>query len=246
MLINWHWTIFLTKTPFGNEIYFNWFLSGLILTINVSICAWIIAFIIGSLLGILYTLPYRCSFAISKCYVELFRNIPLIIQLFIWYLVIPELLPKNIEYWFKIELDHNTQLFLLSIICLGCFTAARICEQVRLGIQSLSIDQLNAALAIGLTMPQAYYYVILPNAYRTIIPPMTSEILNLIKNSSVTSTIGLSEMTAQINKLLNYSSYTYESFIIITLSYLLINTFIMFLMYIIEKKVFTLQKWRGK
>ena len=71
------------------------------------------------------------------------------------------------------------------MICLGLFTAARVCEQVRAAIQSLPRGQKNAALAMGLTLPQAYRYVLLPNAYRVIVPPMTSEMMNLVKNSLI-------------------------------------------------------------
>jgi glutamate/aspartate transport system permease protein len=73
--------------------------------------------------------------------VELFRNVPLIVQFFTWYLVIPELLPENIGMWFKSELDPNIQFFVSSMMCLGLFTAARVCEQVRAAIQSLPRGQ---------------------------------------------------------------------------------------------------------
>jgi glutamate/aspartate transport system permease protein len=113
--------------------------------------------------------------------VELFRNVPLIVQFFTWYLVVPELLPENIGMWFKSELDPNIQFFVSSMVCLGLFTAARVCEQVRAAIQSLPRGQKNAGLAMGLTLPQTYRYVLLPNAYRVIVPPMTSEMMNLVK-----------------------------------------------------------------
>ncbi len=94
---------------------------------------------------------------------------PLIVQFFTWYLVIPELLPEKIGMWFKAELDPNIQFF-HPMLCLGLFTAARVCEQVRAAIQSLPRGQKNAALAMGLTLPQTYRYVLLPNAYRVIVP----------------------------------------------------------------------------
>lgn len=151
------------------------------MTIALSICAWIIAFLVGSFFGILRTVPNRFLSGLGTLYVELFRNVPLIVQFFTWYLVIPELLPEKIGMWFKAELDPNIQFFLSSMLCLGLFTAARVCEQVRAAIQSLPRGQKNAALAMGLTLPQAYRYVLLPNAYRVIVPPMTSEMMNLVK-----------------------------------------------------------------
>ena len=116
------------------------------------------------------------------------------------------------------------------MLCLGLFTAARVCEQVRAAIQSPPRGQKNAALAMGLTLPQAYRYVLLPNAYRVIVPPMTSEMMNLGKNSAIASTIGLVDMAAQAGKLLDYSAHAWESFTAITLAYVLINAFIMLVM----------------
>ncbi len=170
-------------------------------------------------------------------YVELFRNVPLIVQFFTRYLVIPELLPEKIGMWFKAELDPNIQFFLSSMLCPGLFTAARVCEQVRAAIQSLPRGQKNAALAMGLTLPQAYRYVLLPNAYRVIVPPMTSEMMNPVKNSAIASTIGLVDMAAQAGKLLDYSAHARESFTAITLAYVLINAFIMLVMTLVERKV---------
>ncbi len=91
--------------------------------------------------GILRTVPNRFLSGLGTLYVELFRNVPLIVQFFTWYLVIPELLPEKIGMWFKAELDPNIQFFLSSMLCLGLFTAARVCEQVRAAIQSLPRGQ---------------------------------------------------------------------------------------------------------
>lgn len=237
MSIDWNWGIFLQQAPFGNTTYLGWLWSGFQITVIVSVCAWIIALLVGSLFGILRTVPNRGLATLGACYVELFRNVPLIVQFFIWYLVIPELLPESIGMWFKSELDPNIQFFTCSVLCLGLFTAARVCEQVRAAIQSLPSGQKNAGLAMGLTLPQTYRYVLLPNAYRVIVPPMTSEMLNLVKNSAIASTIGLVDMAAQAGKLLDYSAHAYESFTAITLAYILINAVIMLLMSLVERKV---------
>lgn len=181
MSIDWNWGIFLQQAPFGNTTYLGWLWSGFQITVALSISAWIIAFLVGSLFGILRTVPNRFLSGIGTCYVELFRNVPLIVQFFTWYLVVPEFLPENIGMWFKSELDPNIQFFVSSMLCLGLFTAARVCEQVRAAIQSLPRGQKNAGLAMGLTLPQTYRYVLLPNAYRVIVPPMTSEMMNLVK-----------------------------------------------------------------
>ncbi|AUH01586.1 amino acid ABC transporter permease [Pectobacteriaceae bacterium CE70] len=236
MSIDWNWGIFLQAAPFGNTTYLGWIISGLEVTVALSLCAWVIAFILGSLFGILRTVPNRFIASIGTCYVELFRNVPLIVQFFSWYLVVPELLPSSIGTWFKAELDPNIQFFVSSMLCLGMFTAARVCEQVRAGIQSLPSGQKAAGLAIGLTLIQTYRYVLLPNAYRIIVPPLTSEMLNLVKNSAIASTIGLAELASQAGRLLDYSAHAYESFTAITLAYIGINTIIMLIMQVVERK----------
>ncbi len=237
MSVDWNWGIFLQQAPFGNTTYLGWLWSGFQVTVAVSACAWIIALVVGSIFGIMRTLPGNLLPALGRGYVELFRNIPLIVQFFIWYLVVPELLPQAVGTWFKSELDPNIQFFICSVVCLGLFTAARVCEQVRAAVESLPAGQKNAGLALGLTLPQTYRYVLLPNAWRMIVPPMTSEILNLVKNSAIASTIGLVDMAAQAGKLLDYSSHAWESFTAITLAYIAINAVIMLLMSLVERRV---------
>lgn len=107
MSIDWNWGIFLQQAPFGNTTYLGWLWSGFQVTVALSITAWIIAFLVGSLFGILRTVPNRFLSTLGTLYVELFRNVPLIVQFFTWYLVIPELLPENIGTWFKSELDRT-------------------------------------------------------------------------------------------------------------------------------------------
>ena len=237
MSANWDWGIFFQPAPFGNTTYLGWILSGLKVTVLLSICAWIIAFLVGSLFGILRTVPNKFLSSLGTIYVEIFRNVPLIVQFFTWYLVIPEFLPSSLRDWFKMDLDPNIQFFISSTLCLGLFTAARMTEQVRAAIQSLPRGQKAAGLAMGLTLPQTYRYVLLPNAYRVIIPPMTSEMLNLVKNSAIASTIGLVDMAAQAGKLLDSSARAYESFTAITLAYVGINVIIMLAMHLLEKRV---------
>jgi glutamate/aspartate transport system permease protein len=128
------------------------------------------------------------------------------------------------------------QQFLASMICLGLFTGARVCEQVRAGINALSRGQKSAGLALGFTLPQTYRYVLLPVALRLIVPPLGSELLNIFKNSAVCSTIGLLELAAQGRQLVDYTAQAYESFIAVTAMYLLVNVVIMIGMRMLEKR----------
>lgn len=232
----WNWQIFLTSVPSGETTYLGWIFSGLQMTLALSLSAWVMALIVGTLMGVLRTVPNRWLAGIATLYVEVFRNIPLLVQLFIWYFVLPELLPPALGDAYKAQ-HPALQQFLAAFVCLGLFTGARICEQVRSGIDSLSDGQKNAALALGLSLPQSYRHVLLPVALRIIMPPLTSEFVNICKNSAVASTIGLLELAAQGRQLLDYTAQSYESFIAVTLMFVMINVAIIMLMRAIETRM---------
>jgi glutamate/aspartate transport system permease protein len=193
------------------------------------------ALVLGIGLGVLRTVPNRLLAGSAAAYVEVFRNVPLLVQLFIWYFVLPELLPTTLGDALK-QTDPLAQQFFAALLCLGCFTAARVCEQVRAGIASLPRGQRNAGLALGLTLPQTYRYVLLPMALRLILPPLTSEFLNVFKNSAVASTIGLIELSRQSQQLVDYTAQAYEAFIAVTVLYVLINVLVMFGMRLLERR----------
>jgi glutamate/aspartate transport system permease protein len=232
---HWNWGVFFSRVPSGETTYFFWFVEGLKWTVAISTTAWIIALFLGALLGVLRTVPNRALSGIAATYVEIFRNIPLLVQLFIWYFVVPELLPESIGGAIK-NSPPLLQQFVAGTACLGLFTAARVCEQVRSGIGALARGQQNAGLAMGLSLPQTYRYVLLPMAFRIVIPPLTSEFLNVFKNSAVVSTIGLVELSRQAQQLVDYTAQPYEAFIAVTLAYLMLNVVIMFSMRWVEQR----------
>lgn len=233
MHYHWNWLIFSRPVPTGETTYLGWLLAGLRMTLAVSAVAWIIALVFGTLMGVLRTVPSRVLRGIAGAYVEIFRNVPLLAQLFIWYFVVPELVPFGTQIK---QLNPMLQQFLAAAACLGFFTSARVCEQVRAGLNALSRGQKGAALALGFTLPQAYRYVLLPVAARILVPPLTSELLNTFKNSAVCSTIGLLELAAQGRQLVDYTSQAYESFIAVTALYLVINVAIMAIMRWVERR----------
>lgn len=236
MAYNWNWEVFVQPSATGEGTYLTWLLEGLKWTVTLSLSAWIIALVIGSIIGVLRTVPNRWLSLIAATYVEVFRNIPLLVQLFIWYFVLPELLPGKMGDSFK-QMNPLAQQFLAAMVCLGLFTAARVAEQVRSGINSLPRGQKNAGLAMGFTLAQVYRHVLLPMAYRIIMPPLTSEFLNIFKNSAVATTIGLIELSRQAQQLVDFTAQPYEAFIAVTLLYVLINVTVMFLMRHLEHKV---------
>jgi glutamate/aspartate transport system permease protein len=229
---DWHWRVFLEPAP-GHERYLDWVLSGLKITLTLGLSAWLIALVLGAVLGVMRTLPNKALSTFAAAYVELFRNVPLIVQLFIWYFVGPELLPFGDALK---KIDPVAQQYLAAMLCLGTYTAARICEQVRGGILSLPRGQRLASMALGMTTVQTYRHVLLPMAVRIIVPPLTSEFLNIFKNSAVASTVGLLDLAAQGRQLVDYTSRPYESFIAITAMYILVNAVVMLLMRVVESR----------
>lgn len=225
---NWDWGLLFAHP------YFQWLLSGLLNTIEISLLGWVVAFTLGSLVGIARTLPARPLRLVGTVYVELFRNVPLLVQLFLWFFVLPEVLPGAWGHWLKRDLPAPE--FWSAVACLGTYTASRVAEQVRAGIQSITRGQLQAALATGLTLAQTYRYVVLPIAYRRIVPPLTTEFLTIFKNSSLGLTIGVLELTAQSRQIESYTFHPFEAYTAATVLYVLITTLVMTAMRFVEAR----------
>ncbi len=228
-------SVFLQPAFSGGGIYLDWVISGIQWTLLVSILAWIIAFSVGSVLGVLRTAPLAWLRVPATIYVEVFRNIPLLVQMFIWYFVLPELVPKVAGEWLKTKLPMPE--FTNAVLCLGFYTASRVAEQVRSGIQSIPRGQSEAGLAMGLTLPQVYRHVLLPMGYRIVIPPLTTEFLTIFKNSSIALTIGVLELTAQARQISEYTFKTFEAFTVATVVYVIITLTVAFAMRRLETKV---------
>jgi glutamate/aspartate transport system permease protein len=231
---HWNWHIFFETDPGGTGTYLDMLLSGLWLTIETAICAWIIALILGSLVGVLRTLPSKAASWFSFAYIEFFRNMPLLVQLFLWFFVLPELLPRAAGLWLK-QLPNAP--FWTAAIGVGLFMSARVAVQLGAGIASLPRGQKQAATALGLTLAQGYRYVLLPMAFRIIMPPLTSEFLNTVKNTSVAITIGLIELTGQARAMQEFSFQVFEAFTAATLMYLAINIVVVTGMRFLERSL---------
>jgi glutamate/aspartate transport system permease protein len=218
-------------TQNSDPSYLDWLLKAWGWTLAVAVIALIIAFTVGAVMGTLRTLPTtslwnRSLIRLATAWVELFRNIPILVQVFLWYHVIPS---------FVLPLKSLPSYWLVSI-ALGFFTSARIAEQVRAGIQSLPSGQTAAATALGLTTIQSYRYVILPMALRIMIPPLTSESMNLIKNSSVAFAVSVPELTLFAMQAQEETSKGIEIYLAVTLLYALSAFAVNRLMHQIEKR----------
>ena len=234
MKYNWNWGIFWQLSPDGRGTYLDTLVAGLGWTLATALAAWIIALVLGMVVGVIRTTPLPWLRRLGDAWVEVFRNIPLLVQMFLWFFVVPELLPVSVGTWLK-QLPRSA--FYTAVVCLGLYTSARVAEQVRAGIQSLNRGQGMAGVALGLTLPQTYRFVLLPMALRIVMPPLTSEFLNVIKNSAVALTIGLVELTASARSIQEFSFQVFEAFTAATLIYMVLNLLVVTGMRWLEKKL---------
>ncbi len=218
MNYHWDWQFFFQEADDGLR-YYEWILSGTGWTVAVSFTALVLAMLLGSVVGVIRTTPRHWLVVLGDIYVDVFRNVPLIVQLFMWFFVFPEFLPDSAGIWVKQELPY----FVTAVIALGLYTSARIAEQVKSGINSLSRGQRFAGLALGLTEWQTYRYVRLPMAYRIVLPALTSEAMNIIKNSAVTYAVGILELYFQYKQIIEKTSQVLEITIVVTAIYIALS-----------------------
>jgi len=214
-------SLLFEPTPDGAGRYIDWIIDGLGWTLGLAIGGWIIALVMGTLVGTIRTLPNGILPKVGRIYVEIFRNIPLLVQMFFWYFVLPELLPASLGMAIK-QMEPPWGSFVPALICLGLFTSARIAEQVRAGLQALPRGQAQAADALGFDKGTMYRVILLPQAFRIILPTLTNEFMTIFKNTSVALTIGLVELTATAREINENTFRTFEAFGVVTIIYLLI------------------------
>ncbi|SFE62843.1 amino acid ABC transporter permease [Paracidovorax wautersii] len=224
---NWDWQVFLQDPGGEYPTYLQWMLSAWGWTVSVSLLALVIALVAGSIIGTIRTLPdNKFLVGLGNAWVELFRNIPLLVQIFLWYHVLPAIFPVL----------KGFSSFILVVLALGFFTSARIAEQVRAGIQALPRGQRYAGMAMGFTTVQYYRYVLLPMAFRIIIPPLTSETMNIFKNSSVAFAVSVTELTMFAMQAQEETSRGIEIYLAVTGLYVISAFAINRIMAFIEKR----------
>jgi len=211
----------------------HWLLQGLITTLEISLLAWVLAIVLGILSGALRTVRYRPLRALGTCYVEFFRNVPLLVWMFLWYFGVPELLPTAVQDW----LNRHHGEFIAAVAALGVYHGARMAEIVRAGIQSVPGTLMEAALSTGLTVLQAYRLVVLPIALRLIVPPITNDSLNLLKNSSLALTISVAETTFMTRQIESYTAKGFEAITAGTLIYLVLCLVVSAILNRVERRV---------
>lgn len=203
--------------------YLDWFLWGIATTIALTAAAWLLAMTVGILLTLIRMVPFRpCEWLVSA-YVEYHRNVPLLVQILVWYFGIPQLLPRSARVWIN---GHGSE-FMLAAVALGLAAAAYVSEDLRSGIRSIPKTQYEAARSIGFTYLQAMGWVILPQAVRLVIPPLINQTLLLFKNTSLAMAIGVSELTYRTREVDSYTFKTFEAFAVASVIYLAISFAIM-------------------
>jgi His/Glu/Gln/Arg/opine family amino acid ABC transporter permease subunit len=210
----------------------SWLIDGLLTTLRVSATSWVFAVLIGILVGALRTVPFRPLRIAATAYVEFFRNVPLLVWLFFWYFGAPEALPESTRQW----LIQNGAEFICAVAGVSFYHGARMSEVIRAGIQSIPKTQLEAGLSTGLSVGQVYRLIIIPTALRLIVPPLTNESLNLLKNTSLAMTIGVGELTFATRQIETYTAKAFEAFTAGTLIYLVLCLGIAYVMNRVERK----------
>lgn len=230
MNYNWNFDI-LFQAP-----YASWLVTGFLWTVTLSMTAWCLALPLGVLVGIGGFSRTAFLRAIATFYVSVFRNIPLLLQLFVWFFVIPELLPNSMGLFIKRELPHAE--FWTAVVGLGFYTSGRLAVLFGAGLKAVPKGQYLAATASGMTHGHTMRHILIPQCLRIILPSLTSEFLSVVKNSSLGLTIGVMEITAQSRQIESYTFHGFEAFGAATVLYLVIAGLLTALMHRMETRGF--------
>ena len=219
---DFHWAVLWEMNPTYEEVFGVWLLRGLILTIEITLISTIVSLILGTLFGIARLSQFKPLYYFSTAFVEFFRNTPLLVQLFFWYFAFPLGLPETAR---EFLYDHNFELW-AATGGLSIYTSAFIAEVVRAGIQAIPRGHLEAAASSGLSRIQALRFVILPQAFRIIMPPLGSELLNNMKNSSLAMVIGVADLCWQAQQIESFTFRGFEATTAATVIYLSLSLII--------------------
>lgn len=217
--IDFDWSIFGKPSQLTSGSYFNTILVGMWLTIRLSLMSIILALLLGTMVGVARLSANPVISTAAATYVEFFRNTPLLIQIFFWNFGVMNMLPDNIKNWLY---DHNPEQWAV-VVALSVYTGAFIAETIRAGIQSIHKGQTEAARAVGLSSSDVMRKIILPQAFRNVLPPLGSQFLNLTKNSSLASQIGVTELFFYGTQIQSYTFRGFESITAITVAYLCLS-----------------------
>jgi len=233
---SWDFLVYFKQSVTGEGVYWRLLATGLGWTVLLSLSAWVLALALALGIGIARTLPSPWLRWPAAVYVHCFRNVPLLVQVFLWFYVVPELLPEPLGRAIK-QAPATTSQFFTMLVALTLFTAAKAAELVRAGIESVPRGQKQAAMAMGFGFVDAYRLVIVPQALRIIVAPLTSDFMNVFKNSAVALTIGLMELTGRTRQFSEFSAQPFEAFLAATLIYMGVTWCVVLLMRHVEVRL---------
>jgi polar amino acid transport system permease protein len=203
--------------------YLHWLLSGAAVALALFLLALVCGFALAVLLMGVRSLPGRFFDRAVAGYVAYHRNVPTLVQLFVWYFGAPQLLPAQASSWIN---NHNGE-FLFALVALSLNAAAYLTEDLRSGVRSIARGQVEAARALGLGNAQTMLYVVLPQAVRVAVPALINQALILFKTTSFAMAIGVAEMTYASRQIENETYRTFETFTVATTFYMLFSFAIM-------------------
>jgi polar amino acid transport system permease protein len=203
--------------------YLDWILQGIVTTAELTLASLLLALVLGVVLTLIRMAPFKPAEWLVAAYVEYHRNVPLLVQILVWYFAMPELLPSGVKAW----INARNSEFIFATIALSLCTAAYVSEDLRSGIRSISKGQFEASRALGFSYLGSMYWVIIPQALRIAIPPLINEALLLFKNSSLAMAIGVAELTYQTREVESYTFRTFEAYAVATAVYLAVSFIIM-------------------
>lgn len=207
----------------ANPDYVTLLLHGLGVTARLFAVSWILAMLLASLLTVIRSAGGSVGRSVVAIFVEYHRNVPGLVQIFVWYFGVPQLLPTSVQRW----INHHNGEFFLSCIALTLYAAAYMSEDLRSGLRSLPRGQAEAARSLGMSYGQTLRHILLPQAVRASLPPLVNQTLALFKATSLAMTVGVADMMHATRQIENETYRTFEAFFIVSVAYVLMSWLIM-------------------
>ncbi|CAM3679320.1 Polar amino acid ABC transporter, inner membrane subunit [Deinococcus saxicola] len=227
------WSIFTQPSQLTQGTYLTTILIGMLLTVRLALIGIVLALLLGTLVGISRLSANPVVSRVAGAYVEFFRNTPLLVQIFFWNFGVINVLPGPIKNWL---FDHSPEQWAV-IAALSVYTSSYIAETIRAGILSVHRGQAEAAKSLGLSGSDVLTRIILPQAFRAVLPPLGSQFLNLTKNSSLASQIGVAELFYYGTQIQSYTFRGFESITAITVAYLILSLTITLLLNLLSRRL---------
>lgn len=204
---------------------FDLFWDAFLTTLSLSLLAGLLALVLGTLLAAARVSPIPPLRGLATFYVEVFRNTPLTVVFFFMIFGLP-------------QIDFIVGFFTGAVLSLGLYTAAFVCEAIRSGINSVSAGQAEASRAIGLTFGQSLREIVLPQAFRTVIPPLGNVFIAMVKNSSIAAGFAISELSSLLPRLVNADAAQLTAVLFgVVVAYMLITLPMAFGVHRLERRV---------